>query len=197
MHREAEVVWQPPLQGLLLSLLEPLGSEIRWMTPTCMWNLLRRGLWRSYAHLAASSSPVSLAVSLDPPSAMRGFERKLDRALDHLGTLHAASQRFFEADPCAVVLDCDMQTREHVLRFESGRTLPERLRRWPLIASTTSGKPLTTSHTDLPSSSAAATATERGQHLLPHRRESWGFEGKLGKLVREPRADTDRHTNSA
>jgi len=42
---------------------------------------------------------------------------KLDRALKHLGELHAATQAFVEREPCAVMFECDVKPREHVFRL--------------------------------------------------------------------------------
>lgn len=42
---------------------------------------------------------------------------KLDRALEHLYALQAAAQSFIERDPCAVLMECDVKTKEHVLRL--------------------------------------------------------------------------------
>jgi len=55
---------------------------------------------------------------------VRSFERKLDRTLDHLGVLQALSQRFFEREPCGIILECDVQAREHVLYFRAWEDPP-------------------------------------------------------------------------
>jgi hypothetical protein len=56
---------------------------------------------------------------------MRSFDRKLDRALEHLGAMQAASQRFFEREPCFVSLEGEVKTGDHVLIFRVREEPPD------------------------------------------------------------------------
>ena len=48
---------------------------------------------------------------------MRGYEQKLDRALDHLYAVEAAVGKFMQRQPRAVVVESDLKTHKQVMTF--------------------------------------------------------------------------------